>query len=216
MLKDKKILTILAVLLIIIIAGITVMCIKGMNYGLDYGENTTIRMYIDAKVEKNDIKNIVTEVFGKENNIKTINNIESNLLITTKTSSEEQLNNLVSKINEKYGLEMTTSDLTLLNNPKVDILDLVIPYAMPVLITSLIILVYFIIKYRKFGMLKVTVCTIISIIGTQLLLLSIYSCTRLPINQYTMPISMMVFIVTILVLREGFERTASKVKQEQK
>ena len=111
---------------------------------------------------------------------------------------------------------MTTSDLTLLNNPKVDILDLVIPYAMPVLITSLIILVYFIIKYRKFGMLKVTVYTIISIIGTQLLLLSIYSCTRLPINQYTMPISMMVFIVTILVLTEGFERTASKVKQEQK
>ncbi len=216
MLKNKKILAILIVLLIIIIAGLTVMFVKGMNYGLNYGENTTIRINIDASIEKNDIKNIVTEVFGKANNIKTVNNLDNNILITAKTSSEEQLNSLVSKINEKYGLEMTTSDLNVSYNPKIDIIDLINPYIMPVVLTSLLILVYFMFKYKKLGILKVTICTLISIIGAQILYLSVYSCTRLPINEFTMPISMMLFIVSIIILTEFFEKKIESTKKEQK
>ena len=216
MLKNKKILAILIVLLIIIIAGLTVMFVKGMNYGLNYGENTTIRINIDASIEKNDIKNIVTEVFGKANNIKTVNNLDNNILITAKTSSEEQLNSLVSKINEKYGLEMTTSDLNVSYNPKIDIIDLINPYIMPVVLTSLLILVYFMFKYKKLGILKVTICTLIFIIGAQILYLSVYSCTRLPINEFTMPISMMLFIVSIIILTEFFEKRTESTKKEQK
>ncbi len=216
MLKNKKILAILIVLLIIIIAGLTVMFVKGMNYGLNYGENTTIRINIDASIEKNDIKNIVTEVFGKANNIKTVNNLDNNILITAKTSSEEQLNSLVSKINEKYGLEMTTSDLNVSYNPKIDIIDLINPYIMPVVLTSLLILVYFMFKYKKLGILKVTICTLISIIGAQILYLSVYSCTRLPINEFTMPISMMLFIISIIILTEFFEKRTESTKKEQK
>ena len=216
MLKNKKILAILIVLLIIIIAGLTVMFVKGMNYGLNYGENTTIRINIDASIEKNDIKNIVTEVFGKANNIKTVNNLDNNILITAKTSSEEQLNSLVSKINEKYGLEMTTSDLNVSYNPKIDIIDLINPYIMPVVLTSLLILVYFMFKYKKLGILKVTICTLIFIIGAQILYLSVYSCTRLPINEFTMPISMMLFIISIIILTEFFEKRTESTKKEQK
>ena len=192
------------------------MFVKGMNYGLNYGENTTIRINIDASIEKNDIKNIVTEVFGKANNIKTVNNLDNNILITAKTSSEEQLNSLVSKINEKYGLEMTTSDLNVSYNPKIDIIDLINPYIMPVVLTSLLILVYFMFKYKKLGILKVTICTLIFIIGAQILYLSVYSCTRLPINEFTMPISMMLFIISIIILTEFFEKRTESTKKEQK
>ena len=71
-------------------------------------------------------------------------------------------------------------------------------------------------KYKKLGILKVTICTLIFIIGAQILYLSVYSCTRLPINEFTMPIYMMLFIVSIIILTEFFEKRTESTKNEQK
>lgn len=205
MLKNKKIISLLAIILIIIIAGIIMLCVKGMNYELLYGANTTIETYINSDVQLSDIKAIVDETFGTENNIRLLDELDNDILITVKTASDEQIDTLISKINEKYSLELSKSNLIIENNARVKLLDLVKPYIFPVVLTTLVILAYFIIRYRNYGIIKVVVYTILTVVVLQVLVLSFYAITRIPVNHLTMPISMLVFILSILGLVKFFE-----------
>lgn len=216
MLKDKKtLLIVVIILLIIIIAGITVTTVKGMNYGFLYEKNTTIKMYLEKNFESSEIEEIITNIFGN-NKIRTANNLKGNLIITVESASEEQLNNLVTKLNEKYNLDITTEDLEISNNPRISGKDLIFPYITPVVTTAIIVLIYFMARYRKLGLLKILVYSLSAIIGVQLIYLSIYSIIRIPVNQLTMPISMLLFILSNLILIEIYEKQTISNKKSQK
>ncbi len=210
MLKNKKMISLLTVILIIIVAGIIMLFVKGMNYSLLYGENTAVELYLSTDFNFSDVKNIITEVFGTNTKIRNINDLDYDILIITKSVQDDQLNNLVSKINEKYNLELSAEDLIVSNNAKIELIDLINPYIFPVCLAALLIFAYFLIKYRKLGIVKVVLLTIIPVIVAQLLYLSIYAIVRLPINQYTMPISMFIYLITIMAIGEKFERESIK------
>lgn len=217
MLKYKKILTLLVVILIIIIIGIVVTSIKGLNYGLIYGENTTVELYIESEFQNTDVENIIKEALGNNVKIRTVNNLKGDILITTRTVSDDQINLLLSKINEKYSLELTNEDIIITNNSKINEWDLINPYILPVTITSVLTLIYFMIRYKKIGIFKQLLpITILTIIIVQLLYFSIYSITRISVNQFTMPISMILFIISLLGLTENFERKLENLKKSQK
>ena len=65
MLKNKKILSLLAVILIILIVGAIILFTKGMNYSLTYGKNTSVELYLETDFEFSDVESIITEVFGR-------------------------------------------------------------------------------------------------------------------------------------------------------
>lgn len=213
MLKNKKILAVLTIVLVIIIAGIAVLFTKGMNYSLAYGNNTTIELYLETDFEDSDVQNIIKEVFGNDIETRQVNNLRYDILIITKSVSDEQLDNLVSKVNEKYGLELKKDSLLVTNNVEINGMDLISPYILPVAITTVAILAYFIIRYKKLGIYNISLVTILTIILTQLLVLSIYTISRLPINEYTMPISMIVYLISVIVLTEKFEKDLKKEEQ---
>lgn len=215
MLKDKKILFLLAIILIVIVVGIAMLSLKGMNYGLNYGDNTTVELYLESDFEGEDIQNIIKEVFGNDIEIRQVNNLKQDILIITKSVKDEQLNDLVSKVNEKYGLELKTDDLIVTNNVKISGVDLISPYVLPVVVTTVAILIYFIVRYKKIGIFKVSLITILTIVLVQLLVMSIYVITRLPINEYTMPISMMLYLISVIAITEKFENDLNNLKKEQ-
>lgn len=213
MLKNKKILPILV--LVIIIVGVIMLAIKGMNYGLIYGNNTTIKM--NLKLEKEaEAEDIIKEVFGKHYSIKTANNTEENIIITVKTASEEQINTFITKINEKYDLSISNEDLEITNNPKINGKDIIRPYVAPTIITSIIVVLYFIIRYKKLGILKTLITTLLTILGTQMIYLSIYAIVRIPVNELAMPISMLILILSFIILAEIFEKDMLKLKSNKK
>ena len=211
MLKNKKILPILV--LVIIIVGVIMLAIKGMNYGLIYGNNTTIKM--NLKLEK-EAEDIIKEVFGKHYSIKTDNNTEENIIITVKTASEEQINTFITKINEKYDLSIANEDLEIMNNPKINGKDIIRPYVAPTVITSIIVVLYFTIRYKKLGILKTLITTLLTILGTQMVYLSIYAIVRIPVNELAMPISMLILILSFIILAEIFEKDMLKIKSNKK
>lgn len=213
MLKNKKILAVLTIVLVIIIAGVAVLFTKGMNYSSAYGNNTTIELYLETDFEDSDVQNIIKEVFGNDIETRQVNNLRYDILIITKSVSDEQLDNLVSKVNEKYGLELKKDSLLVTNNVEINGMDLISPYILPVAITTVAILAYFIIRYKKLGIYNISLVTILTIILTQLLVLSIYTISRLPINEYTMPISMIVYLISVIVLTEKFEKDLKKEEQ---
>ena len=211
MLKNKKILPILV--LLIIIVGVIVLAIKGMNYGLIYGNNTTIKMNLGKQVE---VEDIAKEIFEKEYNVKLVNNHKENVLITAESVSEEQISTLISKINEKYELSISKEDLEITNNAKMNGKDIIRPYLAPAIITSIIVVLYFTIRYKKLGVLKTLITTLLTIMGTQMVYLSIYAITRIPVNKLAMPISMLILVLSFIVLAERFDKDMSKLKSNKK
>lgn len=72
-------------------------------------------------------------------------------------------------------------------------------------ITTVIILVYLIIKYNKQGAIKVGLISILGIIGTQLLLLSIIAIIRMPISKLIFAMNLMVYVASIIAISAKFE-----------
>ena len=163
-----------------------------------------------------EVEDIAKEIFEKEYNVKLVNNHKENVLITAKSVSEEQISTLISKINEKYELSISNEDLEITNNSKMNGKDIIRPYLAPAIITSIIVVLYFTIRYKKLGVLKTLITTLLIIMGTQMVYLSIYAITRIPVNELAMPISMLILVLSFIVLAEIFDKDMSKLKSNKK
>lgn len=215
MFKDKKniFLTIIGV---VILAGIIMFCIKGLNYNLSYGKNTTISANIEKDVNINEVKQLVEEVVGNEADVRTLNESNNYVLITVKEITDEQKSNLLAKINEKYSLELSQDDIKTTNNAQVKLCDMIKPYITPSIISIALIMIYFVIRYRKYGIGKIILETLGSIVISEALLFSIYAITRIPVNSLTMPMAVILFVIVIIVLMERFRKEEAKAKEKSK
>lgn len=215
MFKDKKNIF-LAILAIIILAGIVVFCIKGLNYNLLYGKNTSIVIDFSKYVDTNEVEKIVKQTIENNVKVRTINETNNYILITVKEISDEQKTNLITKLNEKYELELTDKDLEITRNAQIELVDMIKPYIAPSVISIMLIAIYFVIAYRKCGIGKVILETLGSILISEATLFSIYAIARIPVNSLTMPISVILFVIVIISLMEKFRKLETKIKENQK
>lgn len=194
----KRVVSIL--LICLLIAGIIVIEVKGFNVGLKYSENTQIAINIGKTFEINDIKQITSEVFkGQRVIIQKVELYEDMVQITVKEASEGQINELNTKINEKYELENSIDDVEVVQNANVRLRTLIKPYILPISILSIVTILYAVIVYRKQGILYVLYTTAMAIVAPQAILSSLYAVTRIPINRLTSIIAVVVYIASITI-----------------
>ncbi len=200
----KKI--IYAILICIIIAGIVIIPTIGLKADLMYSKNVEIDVYLGKSFSMSDMEQVVGEVFpGEKTIIQEIELFGDMAAITIPdTRSDEELNSKVeelnTKINEKFELENEVDDLTVTHNPKVKLSSLVMPYLWVIGTSVVIILVFAAIRYRKLGVVKMLLTYIFSIAGVQLLLLSIIAITRFPVNRAVIPVGLLLYVATVTVL----------------
>ena len=200
----KKI--IYAILICIIIAGIVIIATVGLNADIIYSKNVELEVYIDKGFEKKDIEEIVKQVFPNEKLIvQEVGYFQDIVGITLEdTRTDEELNTKIeelnTKINEKYEIENAVEDITVTHNPKVKLSSLIIPYAVTLGISMVIILIYVGIRYKKLGIIKTLVTYVLSIGASEMLLLSIITITRFPINRIVIPIGLLLLVVVITIL----------------
>ena len=200
----KKI--IYAILICIIIAGIVIIATVGLNADIIYSKNVELEVYIDKGFEKKDIEEIAKQVFPNEKLIvQEVGYFQDIVGITLEdTRTDEELNTKIeelnTKINEKYEIENAAEDITVTHNPKVKLSSLIMPYAVTLGISIVIILVYVCIRYKKLGTIKTLVTYVLSIGASEMLLLSIIAITRFPINRIVIPIGLLLLVVVITIL----------------
>ena len=210
---SKKILY--GIISIIIIVGIVMGVTKGFNFGLAYGANEKIEIYIGKSINKDEIKDITNQVFGKENvRIQTIEIFEDMAAITVKTASDEQLDKLVQLINEKYGLEYSVSDINVIKSPSIAIMDIVKPYIIPSIIAIVLIVVYMAVRYWKLTFWKVALWTVVTAVASEAVLASIYLIARIPVNAVAMPVALLVLGITVTATALHFDKKLEEVKKE--
>ena len=213
--KSKQLKIILIIL--VILAGIVMIAVKGFNFDLKYQDTQRVELYLQTEFNNADIKQITNEVFGNQKvMIQKVEVFEDSVSITTTSISDEQKNNLITKINEKYGTELTAEDTQVENIAHTRGRDLIKPYILPFAIAVIATLVYLGIRYYRLNTAKVLAKSIGILLLTQILLFSAIAITRIPIGRLTIPMVLLVYLVTLFVITNRFEKNLKNKEIEEK
>ena len=212
--KSKQLKIILIAL--VIIAGIVMIAVKGFNFDLKYQDTQRVELYLKTEFNISDIRQITDEVFGNQKvMIQKVEVFEDSVSITTTSISDEQKNNLITKINEKYGTEITAEDTTVENIGHTRGRDIIKPYIVPFAIAAIVVLIYLGIRYYKLSIAKVIAKSIGIMALAQILLFSVMAIARIPIGRLTIPMVILVYLLTLFGITTKFEKDLSKKKLEE-
>ena len=212
--KSKQLKIIL--MLLVIIAGIVMIAVKGFNFDLKYQDTQRVELYLKTEFNISDIRQITDEVFGNQKvMIQKVEVFEDSVSITTTSISDEQKNNLITKINEKYGTELTAEDTTVEDIGHTRGRDIIKPYIVPFAIAVIVVLIYLGIRYHKLSIAKVIAKSIGIMALAQVLLFSVIAITRIPIGRLTIPMVILVYLLTLFGITNMFEKNLSKKNLEE-
>lgn len=196
--KKNKIL--ISIALVIIIAGIIVTCLFGFNKELRYKELQNIEIYAEQQIDLDQIKQITNEVLGNKNSVQVIEIYNDMVVIKAETISEDQKNEIVNKVKEKYEFSQTAEDTTIDTIVATKFIDMYKKYILPCVISTVIISAYMIIKYRKNGIVKMLTQIILIPVIVELLLLSLIAILRIPVGRTTPIIAILAYIMSIVYI----------------
>lgn len=210
-----------AILACIIIAGVVITLTIGLKVDLIYSKNAEIDIYVEKVVNIEEIRAIAKEVFQNEKvMVNQIELFEDMVAITVTDRADEnlkdQIEQLKTKINEKYGSDIETADITIIHNPKVKLSSIIKPYIAPIAISAVIILVYVIVRYRKLGIIKTALSYLLYTGAVQAVFFGVLAISRFPINRFVVPVVLMLYIITITALSFKNEKKLENMKVEEK
>lgn len=201
--------------ILIIAIGIIMIFVKGFNFDLRYQDAKRVEFNLGKEFDSSEMKALAEEALGQEVVIQKVEVYEDAVSILTKDISDEQKESLVSKVNEKYGTEITTDETEVITVPHTRLRDWVKPYVLPFTIATIVILVYIAIRYFNLNSLKVIGKTIATVVLAQALLFSVIAITRIQIGRLTMPMVLTVYMLSLAYSTTKFEKElADKVGTE--
>ena len=197
--KNKVILIVLAVL---IVAGLVTMFVAGFEKSSEYQAGTRIEVYIPQGYEKQDVINIAKESFSaKKIGFEEIEKLNQVAGIKLEEYTKEELDNFKAKISEKYnidGKELKVYEITI---PAIRIRTAVEPYVLPIVLVTVLSIIYVLFKNlkseKKWKIILKIVSTLAIVLGVYFSLILIL---QLPFANYTMPLALAIYIITLIIL----------------
>lgn len=210
----KNIIYILSI--VVIVAGVICTAIWGFNYGTSYAEAQRIIIFIGKEYNMTDIKQIVNEVFEKEDKMyQEVEDFSDTVALTVKNATKEQLDILNNKIKEKYELEDETV-LTSTVIPHQRLKDIIKPYIMPIIITTIIVWVGMAIALKiaaNEGIVVKLIMALVNLVLAEAVYVSAFAITRLPINEFFVMGVLAVYIIAIIC---SFKFKINLIKEDKK
>lgn len=207
------------VICIIIVIGAVVAGVKGLKFDMQYEARNKITLSNKTGIEISEMEQIAKEVLGdKRFKVQEVELFGNTVSIIANEITEDEKTKIVEKFNEKYGSDVSTDNVTITNIPHTRIRDIIKPYILPIAITFIIILVYFMIRYSKLGITKVFIETIVKTAVMELLAFSIIAIARIPFGTIVPPIILGVYTITVAIISTNFEnkRVVLELEKEKK
>lgn len=178
---SKKI--ILLGIILLIVAGIVVVALKGVKVSLILQQHEEINIYIGKPTDIKDMKNICKEVFkDKRFVVRDLDIFTDAYSINVESVINEEKDELISKVNEKFGVNITTEDISEKTVSNIRVRDIVKPYIKPVLISAVLMAVYVVIRFRKENAFKLLGKIIGIIVLTEAVIFSVVAVLRIPLS----------------------------------
>jgi len=191
----------LAISILIIVAGIVNIFINDFNKSLEYKAGTRIEVYIEKGYEKQEIINIAKETFGNTEilfyEVEKLNQVAG---IKVAEYSKEELESYTDKIAKKYNIEKEEIEYYEISIPETKIITIVKPYILPLLFITTLSLIYIIIKnYKSNNVVRISLKILGILVITLGLYFSLVSLLKLQFSIYTMPLALAIYTVSMLV-----------------
>lgn len=185
------------IIVVIFIASIITTFKLGMKVSPYYGEGETIIFQCTKDINVKEIEDISKQVF--ENQVILVQRVEffnNSIQIKVQKIEDGDIKDLCAKVNEKYGTELEESDFNTRHSSNIQLRSIIRPYIMPVIISAIIILFYYAIRYK--GTSEMIRLVINGIIGEGLLY-SLYALGRIPITVITLPIALILYVFIVII-----------------
>lgn len=215
---DKKKKIICGILLSVILIGIIVVIFKGFNVGLSLRSHDTFKFVFEQKYELRDIKNICKEVFkNKDYRIRGVEVFDDAVYIEAATITEEEQKTLSEKLDNLYKQEETvtedvegtteetvdeTKNYEFFSDSNIRLRDEVQPYVIPVCISTLVILVYTVIRFKRLNdgrIHKTLLSLIVETLVLVLTILSVIAICRIPLEKIMFSVLIIVEIIYLII-----------------
>lgn len=189
---------VIAIEALVILAGIVIINIMGFNKELRFSQSERIDVYIENEADKAKVKSIVNEVLGGQNNmVQTVEIYQDMVTIRAKEITEDQKNDIVSKLKENYEFKQTAEETTIKTVPATRIVDMYKKYIVPFVVSGVLVLIYMAIRYYKKGIWKVLARTICMPVLAELFLLAVIAIVRIPLGRFTPVLVIAMYIASI-------------------
>lgn len=210
--KNSKKIVILG-LILLIIAGIIVVALKGFNVSLTFGKHEAIEITLGVDVDLNKIEDVAKETFiDKEFVVKELEVFGDSAQINVESITDDEKTTLVNKLNEKFGTEKTVDDLKINSISNKRIRDVVNAYVLPICISFVIVFVYALIRFRKINAIKLIALYIGKLILLETVLLSIIAIARIPVNNLLINILIIIAILYLVYFNYACEKRLKNVE----
>ena len=186
---------VIAIEALVILAGIVIINIMGFNKELRFSQSERIDVYIENEADKAKVKSIVNEVLGNQNNmVQTVEIYQDMVTIRAKEITEDQKNDIVSKLKENYEFKQTAEETTIKTVPATKIVDMYKKYIVPFVVSGALVLI----RYYKKGIWKVLARTICMPVLAELFLLAVIAIARIPLGRFTPVLVIGMYIASVM------------------
>ena len=211
---------ILLVIILLIIAGIVVVDLKGVKVSLILQQHEEINVYIGKPTDIKDIKDmkdICKDVFkDKRFVVRNLDIFTDAYSINVESVINEEKDELIKKVNEKFGVNITTEDISEKTVSNIRIRDIVKPYIKPVLISAVLMAVYVVIRFRKENAFKLLGKILGIIILTEAVIFSVIAVLRIPLSAMMINLMLVIAVIELCIyinkLETGSLKKAEKYK----
>ena len=207
--------SLILILIVSIIAGIIVIFTVGFNLKVTTKAHQEITVNIGEEYKNNDIKQIAKEAIGTDVEVQKTGDFEDQAVISANEITREQVTEIANKLNEKYGKEISADSITIKDVPATKISEMFLPQISSFIIATVVIFVYFAIRYKKQGIIKVLVTAVIGLGLLELLVSSFIALFRIPVGQNIVSIIYITYGIAMIGITTMFENKAKELKAEE-
>lgn len=209
----KKILYI--AIAIIIVAGAIVSKTTGFKKELLYSNRQEIVLSNGTELDVEKIEEISKSVLeNKKVKVQKIERFGNAVEIISTEITEEEKENIINKVNEQYGADISNETINIVTVPAIRVRDAIKPYIVPGIVSLILVVVYFAIVYNKLGIKKVMLKGIIMPIISELTFYSLVAIIRIPFGRITNILAIGIYILTIGTISMCFQNERNKLKNE--
>lgn len=202
--ENKKYKRALIAIVILVVIGILIIAFNGVKLSLENSANTRIEIAINKQFENSDVAQLIDGIFeNNEFKIEKIGAFKDSIGIVVKNTTEEQNNKVIEKLNEKYGTNLSNTDIKTYVTPTNTIYNIVSPYIYPTVISVIITLATICIIYRKQGLTKILLNTILFTVFAEILYITCISIFNIEVSQNLVIGGIGIFIFTVLYLTKN-------------
>lgn len=205
----KKNILKIGIILAVIAIGIATILFARFQFSLYYKQNVRIEIYLGKEFKTEEVMQQVKEILPEQElMIETAGVFKDTISITTTTITDEQISQIVDKLNETYETELVAeADTQVIYNSNIRGRDIFMPYlVISSIAAGITIAIITIIYGKKVGIIRTIVTSLLVTVMGQFFYFVMLSLMGIEINRMISGTAVAIFIASMVYLISQFEK----------